>query len=85
MRTKASIASGIRDILQARCPGTFSLASGYGMENGQYVRFPVGVVEHQKRNQNGRCIYERLIYADGSRLTYEYFSAQERYVLTAKG
>jgi hypothetical protein len=50
-----------------------SLYSGYGVNaDGSTVRFPVGVNELEKRNDNGRTTQARYVYADGSRLTFKW-------------
>lgn len=51
---------------------------------GQTLRFPVGVTEIEKRNENGRVIHSRYRYADNSTLTYRYNTKTERFTLTSK-
>ena len=78
-----TIAQNLKQTIETKCPGTFSLYAGYGMNGGGYVRFPGGVQELEKRNEQGRCTHARYRYADGSTLTYKYSVARESYTLTA--
>lgn len=78
---KMTLADATKTIITTRCPGTFSLYGGYGMQNGEYVYFPLGVQEMEKRNKRGRVVKARYRYADGSELTYIYSTAHECYTL----
>ena len=77
-----TLAEATKTIITTRCPGTFSLYGGYGMQNGQYIYFPCGLQAMEKRNKKGRVVKARYRYADGSELTYIYSTAQECYTLT---
>lgn len=78
-----SIAEQVKQVILSRCPVTFSLYAGYGMQNGAYVRWPTGAQIAEKRNDNGRCVMARYIYADGSVLEFKWREASG-YSLTAK-
>jgi len=67
-----TIAQQVRDTITTKCPGTFSLYAGYGMEGAESVRFPTGRMLREKRNENGRCTMAVYQYADDSKLTYRY-------------
>lgn len=69
-----TIAQQVRDTITTKCPGTFSLYAGYGMEGAEPVRFPTGHMLREKRNENGRCVMAVYQYADDSKLTYRYKS-----------
>lgn len=59
----------------AACKDTaaFTLYGGYAQTyGGKTNRFPTGHEELCKRNDNGRCIHSRTVYADGSRVEYRY-------------
>jgi hypothetical protein len=50
-----------------------TLYGGYGMRGaGEYVRWPIGHQEAERRNDKGRCTYARYHYADGSVLEFRY-------------
>ena len=66
-----TIAQQIKATIETKCPGTFSLYAGYGMAGGQYVRWPTGRQETEKRNEKGQCVMARYRYADNSTLTYK--------------
>lgn len=66
-----SIAQQVKEMIETKCPGTFSLYAGYGMACGQYVRWPTGTREMEKRNEHGQCSMARYRYADNSTLTYK--------------
>lgn len=76
-----TLAQKVKAVIETDCPQTFSLYAGYGMRDGEYVRFPVGAVVKARRNDKGRYVEYR--YADGSRLLYRYSAQSERYTLTA--
>lgn len=65
------IAQQVKEIIETKCPGTFSLYAGYGMAGGQYVRWPTGCQEAEKRNKLGQCVMAHYRYADNSTLTYK--------------
>ena len=70
-----SIASDIAVIAEQAAATTFY--GGYAqMRDGTIRRFPTGVCELDKRNNNGRCTHARYIYADGSRLTFKWSDAR---------
>jgi hypothetical protein len=79
-----TIAEQVKTTINAKCPGTFSLYAGYGMNGGEYVRFPQAAQVHEKRNENGRVIKARYRYADGSQLEYSYSATREAYKLTTQ-
>lgn len=79
----STIAEQVRQTIFTSCPSTFSLYAGYGMTGGEYVRFPGGVQEMEKRNKNGRCTRARYLYSDGSRLEFRYNTGTEQYTLEA--
>ena len=58
--------------LAGQCSDAFSLYAGYGMNKGEYIRFPQGVQLSERRNDKGRVTNAVYIYADGSKLTYSY-------------
>ncbi len=66
-----NIAQQVKQTIETKCPGTFSLYAGYGMAGGQYVRWPVGHLEAENRNTKGQCAMARYRYADNSTLTYK--------------
>ena len=78
-----TIAQQIKETIESKCPGTFSLYAGYGMANGEYVRWPTGVQEKETRNDKGQCSMARYRYADNSTLTYRR-KPDNNYVLIAK-
>ena len=78
-----TIAEQVKEMIEAQCPGTFSLYAGYGMANGEYIRWPTGVREQETRNDKGQCSMARYSYADGSTLTYKR-KPDNNYVLIAK-
>ena len=78
-----NIAQQVKETIESKCPGTFSLYAGYGMAEGKYVRWPTGVQEKETRNDKGQCSMARYRYADDSTLTYKRM-ADNRYTLTAK-
>lgn len=65
-----TLAQQVKNIIDANCPGTYSLYAGYGMQEGEYVRFPQGVMQNEKRNDKGRCTRATYAYADGSTLVF---------------
>lgn len=79
-----NIAETIKDSIERECSNCFSLYAGYGMNNGEYVRWPTGVQLSEKRNDKGRVIKAAYRYADDSVLHYSYNANIERYTLTAK-
>ena len=66
-----SIAQKVKQIIETKCPGTFSLYAGCGMSRGHYVQWPTGRQEIEKRNERGQCSMARYRYADNSTLTYK--------------
>ena len=66
-----NIAQQVKQTIETKCPGTFSLYAGYGVAGGQYVRWPTGRQEAEKRNEKGQCAMARYRYADNSTLTYK--------------
>ena len=78
-----TIAQQVKETIESKCPGTFSLYAGYGMANGEYVRWPTGVQEKETRNDKGQCSMARYRYADNSTLTYRR-KPDNNYVLIAK-
>jgi hypothetical protein len=80
MRT---IATQIKQTIEAQCPNTFSLYAGYGFKENRPVSFPQGVQVYEKRRTDGRMLKARYRYADGSELEYAYLPARETYRLTA--
>jgi hypothetical protein len=80
----SSLARKLKETIENNNLSCFSLYAGYGMYNGEYVRFPVGVSEHEKRNEKGRVIYSRYRYADNSVLEYRYDAESEKITLTVK-
>lgn len=66
-----TLAEKTKQLILSTCPATFSLYAGYGMIGGQYVRFPTGIQEVEKRNDKGQVSMSRYRYADGSTLTYK--------------
>ena len=66
-----TIAQQVKQTIETKCPGTFSLYAGYGVAGGQYVRWPTGCQEAEKRNDKGQCAMARYRYADNSTLTYK--------------
>lgn len=79
-----NIAQRVKNTIEKECPGTFSLYAGYGMAKGEYVRFPNGLAQREKRNESGRCTLAEYVYADGSILVYRYSTTTETYTLTVK-
>lgn len=79
-----SIARQVKETIETKCPGTFSLYAGYGLHGGKSVPFPQGVQQLDKRNEAGRCIQSRYQYADGSTLTYKFLVGSGGYVLSAR-
>ena len=71
-----SIASKVKAIIETKCPGTFSLYAGYGVESSKPVNFPCGVQILEKRNEQGRVTRARYQYADDSQLEYTYRNEQ---------
>lgn len=78
-----TLAQKVKTTIETITPDTFSLYAGYGMVDGEYVRYPVGVQEKEKRNDKGRVIFAVCRYADNSTLTYRYNSNSETYTLKA--
>lgn len=78
-----TIAQQVKETIESKCPGTFSLYAGYGMAEGKYVRWPTGVLEKETRNNKGQCSMARYRYADNSTLTYRR-KPDNDYVLIAK-
>ena len=78
-----TIAQQIKATIETKCPCTFSLYAGYGMAGGQYVRWPTGRQETEKRNEKGQCVMARYRYADNSTLTYKRRPGNE-YTLIAR-
>jgi hypothetical protein len=76
-----TIAQDIKTAIETNCPGCFSLYAGYGMRGGEYVRFPNGAQETEKRNDNGRVTLARYRYSDNSTLEYRYSAQTEQYTL----
>lgn len=79
-----NIAQTIKHTIETKCPGTFSLYAGYGMDRGKYVRWPTGAQLSEHRNNKGRCISAEYVYADGSKLGYRYSMQRDAYTLTAR-
>lgn len=77
-----NIAEKIKEALRG-CD-CFTLYGGYGMSGGNYVRFPVGHCELEKRNQQGRVIKARYRYEDGSVLSYAYSIGADSIDLVAR-
>lgn len=51
----------------------YSLSCGYGLtRDGKTVRWPVGALLFEKRNDKGRVTCALLAYADGSRIEFTY-------------
>lgn len=73
----------VKNCIETRCPTTFSLYAGYGIENGKQVRFAGGVQQKERRNDKGRVTYSQYVYADGSILEFKY-SENNGYKLIAK-
>lgn len=66
-----SLAAKVKQIISEKCSGTFSLYSGYGLnEVLDQVQFPVGVQLNELRNDNGSITYATYQYADDSILAY---------------
>ena len=80
----ASYAREVKETIEDSVLSCFSLYSGYGMCLGEYVRFPVGAQEHEKRNEKGRVIYSRYRYADNSVLEYRHDVKNDKITLTVK-
>lgn len=80
----SSIAQRIKNIIEVDCSECFSLHAGYGMKNGDYIRWPSGKLLRARRDLNGRCIYAEYIYSDDSRLLYKYNSVHKTYSLIIK-
>lgn len=59
-------------LLAGQCHDAYSLYAGYGMVNGQYIRFPQGVQLSERRNAKGRVTHAVYQYADNSKLTFTY-------------
>ena len=78
-----TLAQKVKNTIETAAPGTFSLYAGYGTINGEYTRFPVGIKEKEKRNDNGRVIFSVYRYTDNSTLTYRYNANNETYTLKA--
>lgn len=78
-----TLAQKVKAAIEETTPTAFSLYAGYGMIDGKYVRYPVGVQEKEKRNAKGRVIFSVYRYADNSTLTYRYNSNSETYTLKA--
>jgi len=70
-----TLAQQVKDIIDTQCPEAFSLYAGYGMNAGEYVRFPGGVMLNEKRNEKGRCTKAVYTYADGSTLMFSWSDA----------
>lgn len=77
-----SLATQVKQIIQDKCPVAFSLYAGYGLSNGETVRFPNGVCQAERRNDSGRVVFSRYQYADDSTLTFTY-SPSNGYKLSA--
>ena len=78
-----NLATKLRDLIMTQCPDCFSLCDGYGMKDGEYIRFPQGVELQDKRDTNGRCIMAVYRYADGSKLTYKHNTKDGCFTLIA--
>ena len=78
-----TLADQVKTCIETRCPGTFSLYAGYGIENGKQVRFAGGVQQKERRNDKGRVTFSQYIYADGSILEFKY-SENSGYKLIVK-
>jgi hypothetical protein len=78
----STLATRIKQTIEAQCPNTFSLYAGYGFKENQPVHFPQGAQVSEKRRTDGRVLKARYRYADGSELEYTYLPAQETYRLT---
>lgn len=80
-----TISERVKQVLTEKHCIAFTLYGGYASTyDGETLRFPVGVTEIEKRNDNGRVIHSRYRYADNSTLTYRYNVNTERYTLTSK-
>ena len=78
-----NLATKLRDLIMTQCPDCFSLYAGYGMKDGEYIRFPQGVQLQDKRNTNGRCIKAVYQFADNSKLTYKHNTKEGCFTLIA--
>lgn len=76
-----TIAQQVKHTIETECASTFSLHAGYGMRGGEYIHFPSGSQEAEKRNAEGRCTLARYRYADNSTLEYRYSEARGTYTL----
>lgn len=80
-----TISERVKQVLTENHCMAFTLYGGYAStHNGETLRFPVGVTELEKRNDNGRVVLARYRYADNSTLEYRYNINTERYTLTSK-
>lgn len=75
------LAQKVKDIIENHTPECFSLYAGYGMMNGDYVRFPQGVMVSESRNTKGRCIKAAYKFSDNSVLCYAYSEKSDNYTL----
>ena len=79
-----TLAEKTKNIINNKCMSCFSLYAGYGMNGGEYVRFPHGVQLQEKRNSKGRVIKAVYKYADDSILSYSYSEITENFKLATK-
>ena len=78
-----NLATKMRDLIMTQCSDCFSLYAGYGMKDGEYIRFSKGVPLQDKWDTNGRCLKAVYMYADSSKLTYIYNTKESCFTLTA--
>ena len=78
-----NLATKLRDLIMTQCSDCFSLYAGYGMKDGEYIRFTKGAQLQDKRDTNGRTIKAVYLYADSSKLTYKYNTKESCFTLTA--
>lgn len=80
-----TISERVKQVLTENNCMAFTLYGGYASTYaGQTLRFPVGVTELEKRNENGRVVLARYRYADNSTLEYRHNTKTERFTLTSK-
>ncbi len=78
-----TLAERVKQTITTKCPQTFSLYAGYGLEGGQPVHFPGGLQQAERRNKLGRCTHAEYRYADNSVLIYRY-NETSGYTLTTQ-
>lgn len=78
-----SIASDIKALIQKEKSNAYSLQYGYAVSvfTGKRVHFPIGNQEVERRTRQGRVIYARYRYGDGSRLEYHFVSGMANLVV----